>query len=88
MICFWHLVRAMMCIRLLLLLLLELIPSPSPAAAAAARLDNIMEHWSCCDDPCGARDCVLLDAVPHFKLFDFGTAVIYPGMQQGRQQLV
>jgi hypothetical protein len=58
------------------------------AAAAAARLDNIMEHWSCCDNPCAARDRVLLDAVPQFKLFDFGTAVIYPGGQLSQQQCI
>jgi hypothetical protein len=52
------------------------------AAAAATRLDNIMEHWGCNDDPEASKQRVLLDAVPQFKLFDFGTAVIYPGEQQ------
>ncbi|WIA13206.1 hypothetical protein OEZ85_006798 [Tetradesmus obliquus] len=42
------------------------------------KLDNIMEHWSCADNPEEAKRRVLLDAVPQFKLFDFGTAVIYP----------
>uniref|UniRef100_A0A383VYL6 Protein kinase domain-containing protein n=1 Tax=Tetradesmus obliquus TaxID=3088 RepID=A0A383VYL6_TETOB len=42
------------------------------------KLDNIMEHWSCAGNPEEAKRRVLLDAVPQFKLFDFGTAVIYP----------
>jgi hypothetical protein len=44
-----------------------------------------MEHWSCCDDPEASRQRVLLDAVPQFKLFDFGTAVIYPGEDHDMQ---
>eukprot|EP00878_Enallax_costatus_P007032 GHUV01007369.1.p1 GENE.GHUV01007369.1~~GHUV01007369.1.p1 ORF type:complete len:581 (+),score=255.61 GHUV01007369.1:365-2107(+) len=41
------------------------------------KLDNVMEHWSCNADVDDSKKRVLIDGVPQFKLFDFGTAVVY-----------
>lgn len=50
-----------------------------PPRRVFCRLDNVMEHWSCNADVADSKKRVLIDAVPQFKLFDFGTAVVYGG---------